>query len=163
MADWIKQEGIYEVLSVADGGFSVTKNGNPYIELVIELNVEGTPMWGTYTGFFTEKTRDITAKEMAFLGFNGRPKDLIDGSDGLFVIPKNVTATVKAETSDQGKTFYKINWINMRKTRKAVDRNQIESLINQNNLDGLFMKFKDKVRDSHGKNFETEKVEDTPF
>ena len=155
MTEWIREEGKYTVKNVVDGDYQVSVNGNPYIELVLELDVDGEPKQCTYQGYLTEKTVDITAKEMSFLGFNGSPKDLLSGSDNLFSVPKNVIATVVSNEADNGKTYYRASWINMR-VEKKVNKNNIESFIEKNNLDGLFMKFKNQTREKFSENFKEE-------
>lgn len=155
MSSWIETVGKFPVKKVIDGGFQTSSKGNYYIELILELDVNGENKWSTYRGFFTEKTMQITAKEMSFLGFKGQPSDLIDGSDGLFDVPNNVTATVEKQDGDNGKVYYRVSWINMLSSRKksTADKQSIINMIEKNNLDGLFMKFKTQTTEKYGENF----------
>jgi hypothetical protein len=155
MSNWVETAGKFPVKRVVDGGWQTSSKGNNYIELILELEVNGENKWSTYRGFFTEKTMQITAKEMSFLGFVGEPSDLMDGSDGLFNVPENVTATVEQQEGDNGKMYYRVSWINMLTPRKpSADKQTIMNMIEKNNLNGLFMKFKSQTTEKYAENFQ---------
>jgi len=167
MYSYVKQECIFPVVEIQDAKLKEAQSGNLGVELELVCEVSGARMLTRWTGWLSDRAVDKTIDALHDLGFEGMPKDL--GSAEVidfFSLPEGVSVTVKHEVYE-GRDYFKGAFINKSRKRSTVDTSQLDSLIEKNNLNGLFMK---KRKDAGIQNTNTKRpnhskitLEDIPF
>lgn len=167
MSNYVNEEGSFPIVQIQDVNMKEAKSGNLGVEIDLICDVSGSHLATRWVGWLSERAVDRTVEALHDLGFEGMPKDL--GSAEVlsyFRLPDNVSVTVKHE-SYEGKDYYKGAFINKAKKKTKVDTSQLDSLIEKNNLNGLFMK---KRKDAGVQNVPTKAptagriaMEDIPF
>lgn len=100
---------------------SNTKAGNPQVEVLFEFS-QGDGLSSTHHqirwwGQLSEKALPYTLKNLITMGYRGTTNEdfakLADGVEGGMIdLGVEVDLVLENETSEQGKTFLKVKWIN---------------------------------------------------
>jgi hypothetical protein len=134
------QPGIYEA-RIVNYGIGTTKAGDPQAMILFEYtDQEGQPHEVTWYGTFKEgKGQEITLKALLTCGFKGNdPSALTEGVEGKALDhDRIVKITIKEETSQDGKKFMRIRWINEHNRElKSMDRSAAKVKLGAMNLAG---------------------------
>jgi hypothetical protein len=99
-------EGTYPAVAT-EHQWGTSKNGHEQVAICFQI-VDGpqSGQFATWNGYFSGKAEKITMKALRACGWKG--DDLMN----LGELNQRVSIAIEHETSDEGKTYHKVQWVN---------------------------------------------------